>query len=173
VRGPDNERTQALLGKPLAHTKLTYGTGQTLDLAQFRGKKNVLLIVLRGFDGRVCEYCEAQTMALQGFVERFNALNTEVVVCYPGPQNALRAFIKQFGELPESNGPPTVTLTYDPGYKIIEALDISGQVALPTTLILDQQGVIRYAYVGLDSKDRPSADDLVYFVEHKLASPKP
>src|SRR6185503_10759654 len=63
VRGPDNERTQALIGKPLSHTKLTYGTGQTLDLAQFRGKKNVLLIVLRGFDGRVCEYCEAQTMA--------------------------------------------------------------------------------------------------------------
>ncbi|MEO6711120.1 MAG: hypothetical protein ABIP42_16185, partial [Planctomycetota bacterium] len=53
------------------------------------------------------------------------------------------------------------TFAYDPGFDLVRALSIGGNLALPTTLVIDAGGTIRFAYVGLDRADRPDAKRLL------------
>ncbi|HLU46929.1 MAG TPA: hypothetical protein VK116_02555, partial [Planctomycetota bacterium] len=57
----DEELARSYLGKPLPEELLLDPQGKPVDLSSFRGRENILLVILRGFDGRVCEYCAGQT----------------------------------------------------------------------------------------------------------------
>jgi len=56
----------------------------------------------------------------------------------------------------------------DPGVKVVKTYNLEWDLSRPSTFILDAQGVIRYAYVGKKSSDRPSVDRIVEEVK-KLA----
>ena len=156
---PEDRQKRDLLGKPLTQTRFLSPTGSVLDVAKQRGKKPVLLVVLRGFSGQVCLYCAAQTTAIGKNIAKFNELGVEVVVVYPGPVEAVAPFIEAVRSL--ANEPPPMPVALDVSLIAVRALGIEDNLAKPTSLIIDKQGVVRYAYVGRTIADRPSVKDLL------------
>jgi peroxiredoxin len=159
--GSDEGRPQRrdLQGKPLAITRLLSSTGDVIDLDDFKGKKNVVLVVLRGFAGQVCVYCATQTAALAKSIDRFHAVDAEVVLVYPGAAESAPVFLEAVRSLGVDQ--PAIPIGLDVDLQLVRALRISHQLAKPTSLIIDKQGNVRYAYVGEDRGDRPSVDDLL------------
>lgn len=149
-----------LEGKPLPIDELRGVDGKTVRLADYVGKKQVLLVVLRGFLGEVCMYCVAQTEALAQCRAELEALGIEVLVLYPGPRENEKAFEKTY-EMTFGKGAPPYRVFYDPDLELVRKLGVSGDLAYPTTIIVDRQGVVRYAYVGKDRADRPAARALI------------
>lgn len=148
-----------LFGKPLAITRLLSATGDVVDLDDYKGKKSVVLVVLRGFAGQVCVYCATQTAALVKSLERFHANEAEVILVYPGASESVPVFIDAIRSLGVDE--PKIPVALDVDLQLVRALEISHQLAKPTSLIIDKQGLVRYAYVGETRADRPSAEDLL------------
>jgi hypothetical protein len=57
--------------------------------------------------------------------------------------------------------PPPMPLALDVSLALVRGLGIEGNLAKPTALVLDGQGIVRYAYTGSSIADRPSVDDLI------------
>jgi peroxiredoxin len=130
-----------------------------IELKDRIGNHPVLLVILRGFSGQVCLYCAAQTAAIANQIARFRDLGVEVVVIYPGPIEAVPAFVKAVESLRKE--PPPMPLALDVSLLLVRALGIEDNLARPTSLLIDKQGLVRYAYVGETIADRPSVNDLL------------
>lgn len=158
-----------LEGKQLPFTLLHGVDGEDLDLMQYRGKKSLLIVVLRGFVGEVCIYCVAQTEALARCQERLTELGIEVLVVYPGPKENEVAFEEAYKQTFGKEKPPYRIFYDDPAAEnrdgIVQKLGIAGDLAYPTTLIVDEQGKITYAYTGAHRADRPAAKALIKLIE--------
>jgi antitoxin component YwqK of YwqJK toxin-antitoxin module/peroxiredoxin len=159
----DEELSRDFLGKGLPFTWLRGAGGEPIDLTAFAGKKNVLLVILRGFDGRVCEYCAGQTMALGRSRQDFEERDTEVMVVYPGRQSRLETFLEAYREQFGAR-PPRFRFLYDSELRFADALGIGppeGKIARPTVLLLDRSGSVRFAHVGTRKEDRPTVEQLL------------
>lgn len=132
--------------------------GQAVRLADYRGKKNVALIVMRGitqFPGGVCVPCSTQTSRLAANHAEFTRRDTQVLVVFPGPKSDADKFLAQVqGEGATAALPFPVLI--DDGFKAIQQLGIEDDAAKPSTFLLDKTGQVRFAYVGVTSTDRPS-----------------
>ena len=157
------ERTE-WYGKPLPFDLMKGVDGTELDVRQFRGKKRVMIVVLRGFLGEVCCYCIAQTKALAQSRERLEQLGIEVLVVYPGPQENQASFQKAYRMTFDEETPP-YRVFYDADLQLVASLGVDGDLASPSTLILDQQGLIQYFYKGEHRADRPAAKKLLQKIE--------
>src|SRR4051812_38427992 len=73
--------------------------GVPIDLAQYRGQKKVVLIVLRGIPhalgGALCPSCLAQTSCLLANQREFRSRAAEVLIVFPGPSERLGEFMQK------------------------------------------------------------------------------
>jgi peroxiredoxin len=129
--------------------------GKSVDLKQYRGKKNLVLVIMRGYPGFVCPNCSAQTSRLVSNYEEFVKRNTEVVVVYPGPTEHLQEYIS-VSRTQAGNLPVPFPILLDEKFAAVDRLGIRGDLAKPSTYILDKEGEVRFAYVGATTADRPS-----------------
>lgn len=159
----DKRQRKELIGKELPQNRLLLSGGSVLDLKDYRGKKALVLVVLRGFSGQVCIYCSTQTAAIHKNLERFHDAGSEVVLVYPGPAESVPVFLNAVKSVGGSFEGLNIALDVD--LSLVSKLGISHELAKPTSLIVDKGGIVRYAYVGLDRADRPSVDDLIKRVE--------
>ncbi len=132
--------------------------GMTVDLETYRDKKNVLLVVMRGFSGgEFCPYCTAQTSRLLRNYEKFSERETEVVVVYPGVAGTADDFAEHVSKAVEKDDSKfPFPLVLDEDLKVVNQLELKGDLAKPATYIRDKAGKLRFAYVGSDRSDRPS-----------------
>jgi len=151
--------SQRLVGSPLPFEKLFTPEGE-VDLSTYRGRK-FALVIMRGFDGEVCVYCAAQTRALQKARKQFDAVAAEVLVVYPGDGDDLETFLQAVERLAQEGDEPAYEVCFDPSYELVKALDIEATRALPTTLLIDAEGIVRWAYVGKDKVDRPDVERMI------------
>jgi antitoxin component YwqK of YwqJK toxin-antitoxin module/peroxiredoxin len=167
---PDPALSSRFLGTKLPWTRFRRADGGIVDLDQFQGKSKVVLVVLRGFAREVCVYCVTQTEALCESVDAFRAEKAEVFVVYPGERNRLEAFLESYRTVSKRMGEPPIGVLYDPDMQLVERMDLASELAIPSTFVVDEQGAIRYAYVGRDIEDRPPAE-AVLEVLRGLSSP--
>ncbi len=144
-------------GKPLPQTRYLGSDGTVLDLAAWKGRK-VVLVVMRGFSGQVCVYCATQTAALADAAARLREQGVETLVVYPGPPAAVPAFLKAVASLRGS--PPPLPVALDAGLTLVRGLQIAGNLSLPATFIMNRDGIVRWTYVGTSIADRPSVPDI-------------
>ncbi len=151
-------------GKPMPFQIMKGVDGKDLDLTQYHGKKKVMIVVLRGFLGEVCCYCVAQTKALAQSRERLEQLGVEVLVIYPGAKENEQSFEQAYKMTFNEGGPP-YRVFYDPDLALVTQLGIDGDLASPSTLILDIDGKITFFYKGEHRADRPAANKLLKIIE--------
>ncbi len=151
-------------GKPLPFTSMKGVDGKDIDLTQFHGKKQVMVVVLRGFLGEVCAYCVAQTKALSQQKDKLAELGVEVLVIYPGAKENEESFEQAYKMTFNEGGPP-YRVFYDPNLELVTKLGIEGDLASPSTLIVDLNGNIQFFYKGEHRADRPAAKKLLEIIE--------
>ena len=153
-----------LMGKPMPFKIMQGVDGKDVDLTAYHGKQRVMIVVLRGFLGEVCMYCMAQTGALADARPKLEAANVEVLVIYPGERENEKSFRRLYEEV-FGEGPPPYRVFYDPDSELVTKLGIKGDLASPTTLIIDEKGTVQYAYVGEHRADRPATNALIKLIE--------
>lgn len=151
-------------GKPMPFQTMKGVDGKEVDLTTFRGKKKVMIVVLRGFLGEVCCYCVAQTKALAQSREQLEKLGVEVLVIYPGARENEQSFAQAY-KMTFQEGEPPYRVFYDPDLALVTQLGIEGDLASPSTLILDEAGNIQFFYKGEHRADRPAAKKLIQIIE--------
>ncbi len=154
-----------LVGHKLPLKQFTTADGRPFDFAELEGKRNVLITILRGFGGQVCVYCAAQTKGLADFAADFAAHDTQVVVLYPGPKSGFAAFLEAYRRTFGADAKVPYELLYDTDLALTRALHIEDNLAMPTSILLDRNGVIRWSHVGKDYADRPSAREILGRIE--------
>lgn len=155
----DDRQKRDLLGKPLPATRFLSADGKVIDLKERSGKRPAVLVFLRGFSGQVCLYCAAQTAALSNAMPQFIGKNIDVYLVYPGPVDAVPAFIQAVRSLRKE--PPPMPVCLDVSLLAVRALGIEDNLAKPTSVIIDATGQVRWAYVGKTIADRPAVTDLL------------
>jgi antitoxin component YwqK of YwqJK toxin-antitoxin module/peroxiredoxin len=157
-------RRKNLENKPMPFEIMKGVDGNDVNLKDYQGKQRVMIVVLRGFLGEVCMYCVAQTKALAKARSKLEAANVEVLVIYPGARENEESFRllyeEEFGE-----GPPPYRVFYDQDLELVTKLGIEGDLASPTTIVIDKRGIVQYAYVGEHRADRPATNTLIKLIE--------
>ncbi len=156
-----------LVGTVLKQTRFLTSGGRTLDVADYKGKKNVVIVILRGFDpdAGVCIACSGQTLALSQNLDLFEKQDAEVFIVYPGKADTAYKFVDAVADLQGSTTPLPLEILLDVDLAVVKDFRIEGRLAKPTSVIVDKQGVVRFAHVGRNKTDRPTVPDLIKVLE--------
>lgn len=147
----------ALVGKPLPQTRFLDSAGGVIDLA--RPARTTALIIMRGFSNSICLYCSSQTAAVLKMHREFTAAGIDVMILYPGAADSVPAFLKSAHGLAKDGEVAAtfpVPVLLDVNLQLVRGLQIEDQLARPTTLIVNPDGKVTWAYVGRSMSDRPS-----------------
>ena len=160
------------IGEKAPDFTLTTPEGHTLSLSGLTSKGTVVLIVLRGFPGYQCPYCQRQVHDFVTNSDRFAALGVQVLLVYPGPSADLDQRAKEF--LAKQNElPANLHLVIDPDYKFTNQYglrwDAPKETAYPTTFLIDRHDVVFFRKISRAHGDRATADDVLAELEHTKA----
>lgn len=164
-RAKEGKKEADWKGQKLPVAKFVDASGKLVDLAAFTGKKAVVLVFMKGFYSQgICVYCTRQTSELAKTAKDFNEAGAEILVVYPGAEEHINAFVKSVREYEKSDDPRfqlPFKVLLDINQDVVRALKIDGDLAHPTSFILDKDGVVRFQYVGRSLSDRPKAATLL------------
>jgi len=144
--------------------------GASVQLLQWsRGHKSAL-IILRGYPGYQCPYCQKQ---VHDFVNRagdFAKEGVPVLLVYPGAITDLGERAKEFlGK--ENQLPPNIVLVTDPDFKVTNLYGLRwnepGETAYPSTFLLGEDRRIQFAKVSHSHGDRVSAQEVLDHLHEK------
>jgi peroxiredoxin len=128
-----------------------------------RSAEIVVLVVLRGYPGYQCPYCNRQ---VQDFVENaaaFAEAGASVIFVYPGPPDQLAAKAGEF--LKEKKLPDHFEMLLDPGYDFTRTYGLrwnaAKETAYPSTFLIDRQGVVFFSKVVKSHGGRTTAAEIL------------
>ena len=163
------------LGKALPVTRFLDSSGGLADLTEYQGKKNVVLLVMKGFWSQgICVYCTRQASDLSHRIDEIRKLDADVLMIYPGSEEHINAFVKtvrQYEKSASAEYALPFKVLMDVSADAVRALNVSGDLAQPTTIILDKQGIVRYQMTGKVTSDRPSVDTILTELQKLKATP--
>ena len=88
----DNVQSNAEAPANIGQLTFVNRHGETVNLADYVGKQNVLLVFMRGFSGAICPFCQTQTSRLISNYDKFQQRNTEILLVYPGAADTVEPF---------------------------------------------------------------------------------
>jgi peroxiredoxin Q/BCP len=137
-------------------------SGRTVPMSHMLGDGPLVLIVLRGYPGYQCPFCQRQVHDFILHAGEFAERNAKVLLVYPGPPEKLNEHAKEFLAT-ESQMPKNIVLVADPDYEATNLYglrwDAPRETAYPSTFILDSQGKILFEKVSHSHGDRLSAEE--------------
>jgi peroxiredoxin len=152
-------------GKKFPLSKFIDSSGKLIDVSEYFKQKPVVLMVMKGFYSQgICVYCTRQTAELARNKKAFTDLNAEVLVVYPGREEHINAFVRSVRDYERSDDPRfqlPFKVLLDVNQDAVRALNIAGDLANPTTFILDRTGTVSYQYTGRTMSDRPSVNEVL------------
>jgi peroxiredoxin len=137
--------------------------GKSVRLEDYRGKKALVLVFTRGFPGYICPLCTSYTAQIAFRYKEIAAAGAEVLLVFPGSPEKVQEFIRAAREIAEQEGPGALPfpVLLDVDLKSVEAFGIKGELARPSTYVIDRKGTVRYAFVGEQSHERPDVDTIL------------
>ena len=145
---------------------LTAADGKTVKLSDYRGKKSLVLLFMRGFTGDfACFHCGKQTKAYTIDYEAVKAAGGEVLAILPGATD-VKGFLEKVGTADPKHPDPGFGVLFpvllDSDFSACRTFgvtfDVEGQpfpVSEPATIVIGRDGAIVYAYHGKNPGDRP------------------
>ena len=152
-----------LVGDKAPDFSLSTPEGKSVRLSQLVSKGPVVLVVLRGYPGYQCPYCNRQ---VQDFIQKsqgFADAGAHVVLVYPGPPQDLGARANEF--LADKKLPANFDLLVDPGYAFTNLYglrwDAAQETAYPSTFLIDRQGVVFFSKIVKEHGGRTTAAEIL------------
>ena len=145
--------TRVRVDLPAPDFSLQDFTGKTFRLSDQKGKKNILLILNRGF---ACPYCRRHMSQLREEYEEFVTRDTLVVTVGPEKDKKFASFWEKY-DLPFIGLP-------NPGNTVLrlygQEVNLFKLGRMPAQMLIDKDGILRYVHYGLSMKDIPSNDEV-------------
>lgn len=142
---------------------LTNVQGKKVTLSDHTAKAPVVLVVLRGYPGYQCPYCNVQVRDFLKNAESFAKAGARVVLIYPGPGEKLDERARDF--LRDKPLPEHFDLLLDPDYKFTNLYglrwDAPNETAYPATFLLDQTGKVFFAKISQSHGGRIKAEEVL------------
>ena len=158
-----------MIGEKAPDFALSTPEGKSVRLSEIVSKGPVVLVVLRGYPGYQCPYCNRQ---VQDFIQKsqgFSDAGAHVMLVYPGPPQDLGARANEF--LADKKLPENFDLLLDPGYTFTNKYglrwDAAQETAYPSTFLIDPQGVVFFSKIVKEHGGRTTAAEILE------AMPKP
>lgn len=163
----DSVRSNADVPHNLSELKFVDTDGNQVALANYVGKQNVVLVFTEGYADALCPFCQTQTSRLITNYARFQELNTEIIVVYPGDIEHLDEFIREAKTTAKDQVEKVpFPIVLDPALKAVDFFNIRSMLAHPSTYVIGRGGEVLLAYVGEDmSADRPSVKALLEILQ--------
>ena len=157
------------VGERAPDFSLSTPEGKHIRLSDVTSMGPVVLVVLRGYPGYQCPYCNRQVQDFMQNSKAFADAGARVVMIYPGPPQELGAKAKEF--LADKKLPDNFDLVLDPGYEFTTQYglrwDAPHETAYPSTFLIDQHGMVFFSKIVKEHGGRTSAAEIVQ------ALPKP
>ncbi len=141
----------------------------SVRLSDLTAKSPVALIVLRGYPGYQCPFCQRQ---VQEFVEKaqaFSDAGVQVVFVYPGPPAQLNSRADEF--LQGHNFPASFQMLLDPGYEFTNLYglrwDGPKETAYPATFLIDGHGIVYFEKIVKLHGGRTTAAEIIDLLPKK------
>ena len=146
---------------------------KAIHLTDIVSKGPVALVVLRGYPGYQCPYCNRQVQDLIEKSPELSSLGVQILAVYPGPPKDLGSKANEF--LVGKTLPANFTLVLDPGYKFTNLYglrwDAEHETALPSTFLIDQKGIIFFSKVVKEHGGRATSTGILEAIpKHKTKS---
>lgn len=155
--------TTPVVGEKAPDFTLVSTRGGEVRLSEWTGKSRVVLVVLRGYPGYQCPYCNLQVQDFLKRAEDFARAGVHVILVYPGPGEKLNERAKEF--LVNKELPGHFDLVLDPDYSFTNLYglrwDAPKETAYPATFLLDKAGKVLYSKVSKSHGGRASAAELL------------
>lgn len=152
-----------MVGDKAPDFSLSTVQGKTVRLSELVAKGPVVLVVLRGYPGYQCPYCNRQVQDFIGKSQGFAEAGAHVVLVYPGPPDNLSAHAAEFatGKILPDN----FDLLVDPGYKFTNLYglrwDAPQETAYPSTFLIDRNGVVFFSKIVKEHGGRTTAAEIL------------
>jgi thioredoxin-dependent peroxiredoxin len=163
--------TPPLVGEKAPDFALSTPEGKSVRLSEMVSNGPVVLVVLRGYPGYQCPYCNRQ---VQDFIQKsqgFADSGAHVVLVYPGPPQDLGARANEF--LANKKLPENFDLVLDPGYEFTNRYGLrweaEKETAYPSTFLVDRQGVVFFSKIVKEHGGRTTAAEIL----DAMPKPKP
>jgi peroxiredoxin len=163
--------TPPAVGDKAPDFSLSTVAGKTVKLSDLTTKSPVVLIVLRGYPGYQCPYCNLQVQDFLKQAGAFASAGVQVVLVYPGPPENLNPRANEF--LAEKKLPDHFNLLLDPGYEFTNLYglrwDAPRETAYPSTFLIDQNGIVYFAKISKVHGGRTTAAEILDALAKKKA----
>lgn len=142
VFGKKTSEKEISLNKPAPDFSLPDENGTPVQLSQFKGKRDVMVFIIRG---DFCPYCQMMLRIYQKEQDKFKEKNIMLMSVAPGPVDINHEIVKKFGL--------EYKVLCDKNLQIIKqygSLDEADKRAypegmpVPASFLIDKKGVIRY-----------------------------
>ena len=133
--------------------------GEKFKLSDFFKKKNVLIVLNRGFSW---PFCRKHMMQLHQDYEKFVEKDTIIVAIGPDKAEKFESYWEEnnleFYGIPDENG--SVLKLYGQEVKIFKL----GR--MPAQMLVDKEGILRYVHYGHSMKDIPENSELLELIDN-------
>ena len=157
------------VGQVAPNFELESARGARVSLATLYEKSPVVLVVLRGFPGYQCPFCQRQVADFMAHSKAFKDAGVSVVFVYPGPPDKTRTKAAEF--LAGKAFPAEFEMLLDPGYVFTNQYGLrweaNGETAYPSTFYLERGGRIIFAKTAMLHGGRSSATELIEILPKK------
>jgi peroxiredoxin len=161
--GPAHAQTPAK-GQTAPDFTLSTVNGTPVQLSAETSKGTTVLVILRGYPGYQCPFCQQQAHDLITHATQFANKKITVVLVYPGPPAELDRRAKEFLSK-QAALPPNVTLLTDPDYKVTNLYGVRWnapeETAYPSTFLLDKNRTVLFERISRSHGDRVTADEVL------------
>jgi peroxiredoxin len=127
--------------------------GYPVTLSTFRGHANVVLVFNRGLS---CPFCRQHLALLRREIESVDARRTVILVIYPDRPERIRKYWEQ-ENLPFPGFADSENLVAS---LFQQNANLYRKGRLPSVILVDREGRIRYRYDGASAPDIPSNETL-------------
>jgi peroxiredoxin len=151
------------VGDKAANFALSTIQGKTVRLSEVAAKSPVGLVVLRGYPGYQCPFCNRQVQDFIANAQGFIDAGAQVLLVYPGPPDNLAAKAAEFatGKMMPAN----FELLLNPGAEFTNLYslrwDASHETAYPSMLLIDRHGVVFFSKTVKEHGDRTKATEIL------------
>jgi peroxiredoxin len=139
-------------------------SGTPVRLSNQASKGTTVLVILRGYPGYQCPFCQKQAHDFIAHASDFAKKKASILLVYPGPPAELDRRAKEFLEK-QAALPDNITLVTDPDYQVTNLYGLRWnapeETAYPSTFLLDTKRVVVYEKISRSHGDRATATEVL------------
>jgi peroxiredoxin len=151
------------LGEQAKDFELSNLNGKKFRLSELLKKGPVVVVLLRGYPGHFCPYCEQQIKRLKSHSVKIRDAKATVLLVYPSSRFTLKTFAEKFRD--DQVLPAHFHLLLDEEHQFIDAYHLewkdSKETVFPTTLVIDTDGKIKFKKISMTHGNRATPEEVL------------